>query len=625
MSSTNTTPKYFTPAQYPVLPRRTTVTPSQRPSTSGGDGIEPKSDILRDALREKKGLPVRSQSTTPRKNKSSRPPVNQVSNDELFLPSSDDEATFSGARRPLFRQRARRASEVAPAKPSLNTQARNLGLREADAQMDKLLKENWDLKHRITLRDDAFSKLRNELDTALEELEKSRSLRDRNRELQEAIESISRQAAQQEEENRNLKIHNAELTVLNDDLMRELESKDEGIQQRQLAIEEAAGIIQQLEEANEALMKQQLMHSPRPDSDYFSGEAEGTPSMKMSMRPATAGTFGTECTNPPDSDYFSADSPSLAPTTPKRTPSSMRTTEKSMQMERARAMGATFNREIGLRSQASKDSLFSTFLETPLPESSKRLRRGASRAQAPPLPKGSIREQLQRAGTPPWSDARALRAIYEDGALQKRIGTPDPIQRTGYTPSVTVASCSRAPSFDDMFALNNIPVSVPSLSSLATSVSDSVTTPKPIYLSQSTTAACGSRKASDISANPTPVNYSAWPRKLPDWPPSAGLRNRDILFHGTGMDEMFPESPPRPSSSRESFSNVHLLRSSAGPGISLDQQGRSSSAAPTAGAVAPPPPKAPLNKTTSQHKGSASVSLPRWPAPLERSRTLPLQ
>jgi hypothetical protein len=481
--------------------------------------------------------------------------------------------------------------------------------------MDKLLKENWDLKHRITLHDQAYSKLRAELDAALEELERSVTLRERNRELEEAIDMISKQAAVQEDENKTLKVNNAELTVLNDDLVRELEIKDEGIQQRQIAIEEAAGIIQQLEEANETL-KKQFEHSPRPDSDYFSGEAESTPSMKKSVRPTTAGISGTEYTYPPDSDYFSADSPSLTPTTPKRTPYSTQQNDRVMQIERARATGAAFNREIGLRGQASKDSLLSMFLETPVPEPSKRLRRRTPAFLPPAPPKGSIREELLHAGTPPWSHARNLQAIYEDGALDKRLGSCERIQHTGYTQSVTVASVSGAPSIDDMYTLNGAQASVPTLSSLATTVSDSVVS----NAASAATSEAVSRKPK-VPANTTPVNYNIWPRQLPEWPPSAGLKNRDILFHGTGMDEMFPDSPPRPSSSRESFSGVHLFGSGSS---GREHPARSSSATPASNAIAPPPPP-PFSRTLSLHKTSASVSTPRRPNALERSRTLPFQ
>jgi hypothetical protein len=489
--------------------------------------------------------------------------------------------------------------------------------------MDKLLKANWDLKHRIMLHDAAYSNLRDELDAALEELGMTASLRERNEHLQDAIDAVSRQAAEHEEENRDLKINNAELTVLNDDLVRELEAKDEGILQRQLAIEEAAGIIQQLEEANEVLKKQQQALSPRPDSDYFSGDASTTPSMKMSLRPTTAGTWGTEHTNQPDSDYFSADSPNLTPTTPKRTPSNLQTKDKAIQLDRARAMGAAFNREIGLRSQVSKDSLLSTFLNNPVPEANQRRRRTPTQASSRLPPRGSIREDLLRAGTPPWSTARGLKAIYEDGGLHRRVNAMDELRRSsGYTPSVTVASMSRVASLEDMYGFsgtNAAPAnsSIPTLSSHATTMSDSNTSlPSP-------------KSTATSRANPTPVNYSAWPRKLPDWPPSAGLRNRDILFHGSGMEEMFPDSsPPRPSSSRDgSFSNVLLMR----PNI-----GRSSTVGPGANAIAPPPPPPPQPEVSipqptalgrmwgSIHKKGLSISGPRKPVGLERSQTLPM-
>lgn len=629
MASPNNTPKYFTPNQYAVapstLPRRGSITPSVRPSTSGGETIEPKSDFLREALRERKGLPPRSNSTTPRKVKSDRPPVSQLAHDELFLPSSDEESRIP-VRRTLFRpQRTRRASDITPAKSSPPcSQQRNLTVRETDAQMDKLLKANWDLKHRIMLHDAAHSKLRGELAAALEELDRTASLRERNEHLQDAINAVSRQAAVHEEENRDLKINNAELTVLNDDLVRELEAKDEGIQQRQLAIEEAAGIIQQLEEANDVLKKQQQALSPPPESDYFSGDASTTPSMKMSLRPTTAGTWGTEHTNQPDSDYFSADSPSLTPVTPKRAPSNLQTKEKAMQLDRAKAMGAAFNREIGLRSQVSKDSLLSTFLNNPPPEANQRRRRTPTQASRLP-PRGSIREDPLRAGTPPWSTARGLQAIYEDGGLHRRINAMDELRRqSGYTPSVTVASMSRVVSVEDMYSFSE-PNAAPANSSIPTRSSPTTT------LSDSNTSLPAPKSSVTSRANLTPVNYSAWPRKLPDWPPSAGLRNRDILFHGAGLDEMFPDSsPPRPSSSREgSFSNVLLMR----PNI-----GRSSTVGPGANAIAPPPPPPPppqaeisISQPTalgrmwgSIHKKGLSISGPRRPTGLERSQTLPM-
>jgi hypothetical protein len=462
---------------------------------------------------------------------------------------------------------------------------RNLGAREADAQIDKLEKEKWDLKHRIVLQQDQNKKLEEEMREVQEELEWMKPLREENKALHDAVEALSKKVASSEEELDVLKAENADLAQRNDE--------------RQLAIEEAAGWIQKLEMRIETLEQhmQAPAASPGPaGSDYFSGDTDNSPPKRTASRPPkTHSTLG-----PPDSDYFSADtSPNITPRTPKKMQLSV-PKDRATQLERARETGASFNKELGLRSAASRDSLFSTFLETSdlsTNQQSRPLRRKT--------PTPGIRQNKQfnviiedsRTDTPPWSDSRPLRSLYEQGELSRQLNCSTPLRMSysTYTPSVTVASATT--STDDIFSNH----SAARAHSPATTVSD--------------TAVPTGRKPSSstiqLPANPSPLNYEAWPRRYPEWPPSAGLKNRDILFHGDGMEQMFPPSPP-------DGIGAPITANTSAPRLQLHT--RSSSATPTSSGIALPPPSSSM---PSLHRSSTSMSgLKRRPSAPDRRRTL---
>jgi hypothetical protein len=56
---------------------------------------------------------------------------------------------------------------------------------------------------------------------------------------------------------------------------------------------------------------------------------------------------------------------------------------------------------------------------------------------------------------------------------------------------------------------------------------------------QTTSTFSTSKPTTRMTRTPPTPNYALWPRRYPAWPPSAGLLNRDVLFHGDGLDEMF--------------------------------------------------------------------------------------
>jgi hypothetical protein len=583
----------------PFRPRRTSATPSQRPKTSSGE-IEPRSDFLRDALREKKGLPTRSQSTTPRRARVGLRSTAYHSAHDEWMPSSDEERNV--LRRSTSRlHKPRRASDFGSSK-SLPSQNAMLGQKETGNKLDKLEKDNFDLKLKITMQQERMNQLHEELEQAVSSA----------RDLNNAVELLSKNIASTEEELERTRAANQEMAEINDELMKELEQRDEGIKLRQLAIEEAAGIIQTLEVKCEKLelAASRPEASPRPGSDYFSENAEGTPpkrngSLRPPMNPMHLGVLPT----PPDSDYFSADtSPNITPRTPRFAPA-----DKAAQLVRAQEKGAQFNKELGLRSAASKDSLLSSFIDTPsLPPAPARLLRRKSPTpgfwQSPraPLQRSTTTVEFNRQETPPWSDSRQLRTLFAQGEFNRRIHASTPLRHTSTTPSVTVGSAST--STEDLFSSSQSLSSRPTTAvSDPTAASSQKLQPQarnltPLSMPQQ------QQQQHQITPARTPVNYNNWPRKYPEWPPSLGLRDRDILFHGDGMAEMFPVSTPRVETPQPHSSVSHLRSSSATPTEAL---GMPPSAHSRSGSVAVNTPQsAPAGavKRGFSHRISASFS-----------------
>ncbi|TID15160.1 hypothetical protein E6O75_ATG08413 [Venturia nashicola] len=605
--------QYTSPASrcsVPFRPRRPSTTPSQRPRTFSGE-IQPQSDFLRNALREKKGLPPRSQSTTPRRARASLGTTQQKGAHDEWMPSSDEECNSlrtSTGRRP---QKARRASDIGTMKSSLSPNA-NLGQRETGNKLDKLEKDNFDLKLKITMQQERMNQLHDELEEAVSSAQ----------DLNTAVELLSRSIASAEEELERTRASNQEITEVNDELLKELEERDEGIKLRQLAIEEAAGIIQTLEIKCEKLEKLEKLEkvalrpdvSPRPGSDYFSGDAEGTPVRKVapSNPPENSAHLGVLPT-PPDSDYFSAD------TSPNNTPKTPRLTNKAAQMVRAQANGARFNKELGLRSAASKDSLFSSFIDTPsLPPAPERLLRRRT-----PVPDAQARAKvsLQRAmttmessrqDTRSWApDSRQLRTLFAQGETNRRIHASTPLRHTNTPPSVTIGS---APSSNE--EVLSPPVSQPQLSRSPSALSDPTATPSQKPHQARNLAPIQQQQPPIIPAR-TPVNYNNWPRKYPEWPPSLSLRDRDILFHGDGLGEMFLVPTP------EVTSHSRLRSSSVTPTDTLGLPSPTHSASIGAGVTTTPPsdPTALMKKAFS-YRLSASLNSGRPREPERRKTTL---
>jgi hypothetical protein len=652
--------------------RPSTSSGVRRPSTSAGEPIEPNSAFLRDALREKKGLPSRARSTTPRRVRLT--PRTQSYRDE-WLQSDDEERPqpLSVSRPP----RARRVSDLGTTK-TVTPLSHSLGAREADERMKELKNSNWDLKHRVALYEERIQLLRQKLDEAAVDQDRMRSLREQNEDLKDKVERLQTQLKEIVEETDSIQDNNDELTEINDELVKELESRVKELElterdatARQAAIEEAAGIIQALElrlaEADRLLKGHSVPSPARTDSDYYSGDAEAARPTSKHLSPAVR---PPPTSHSMDSDYFSADtSPLVTPRThavKKPGDPSPRDKPLAVQQWNATQQSAVkFNREVGIKYATSKDSLFSSYLESPhLPPPEK----AASRLQ--PLKSLKKRTASVRTlrpatkeddgGIPPvpplpqhkvpqgWSDTRPLRSLFMSGdlGLQVKQSETRPIpppkdstnrlsrsntvaspgdnarsqttmavstqpnihvrsnsvkarplseipdmrgrsnsissqqrpqsSRSSTTPSRMSQSFSSASSHSA--GSNSVPAAlIPSLSRHSQVTPTPAPLPPSNAISSPPSASGGARSTTSNAAQQRPLsiaatsslystppaqtsptfsstkqttrthrspltpNYAIWPRRYPAWPPSAGLANRHLLFHGEGMDEMFGE------------------------------------------------------------------------------------
>jgi len=555
--------------QTSIMPRRmNSYSTPQRPSTSSGELVTPRSELLRQALQEKRNLPLRTASSTPRKPRGAY--KSQAYQDDWIQSSEDDQKMKR--RSSGTRHHTRRLTDsgvprttIAPSPPTTPTPG--VGAKEATAEIARLEKENWDLKHRVCLQQERAQQLNEQLEAALEQLEGSRDLRERNHQLEIEKEKLKDRISRRDESIRKLKEDNKQLNEIQDELVNEMDQKDEELQRleqevgdRQLALEEAAGFIQQLEFKVETLQHaadksikpqpSQLSQPSQPssgerqlDSDYYSADHEGDETAKVPIsKPNQSKSADTPSMQ--DSDYFSA-SPNLTPSTPKDSRPQTAVNGRDEQRARARMSALSFNREIGLRSIASKDSLFGNLLEsTPLPknQSSRTLRRKSSRLRTSISESMSSSGSSTTIGSPSWSNmARPLRDLYKSGELSRGLTDDHANPLVEYTPSA--GSFTSREIDDDIFSRGGTTRPNSSASTLtiqSQSQSQPQSQPQLQFLS--------------LLGTDTP-NYDRWPRKLPEWPPSAGLALRDILFHGE--EERKVKTPPKPTGAR---SNPELLK-----------------------------------------------------------------
>lgn len=212
-------------------------------------GSVPRSEYLRDALRDRKALESRLKET-PKTNGHSDTFYADV--DWVAEVEPGDNAANSVGRRP---SRRRRQSDRALA-TSNGTMS-----KELETNVDKLAKENFSLKLKLTLQQERMKNLEAELETMS-------ALKRENQELTERLTEKEKECMGLEDVVADLQEDNEKNIELHEELMKHLEIRD-------TAVTEATDMILDLErkvENLESSLKEQGHALRQQSSDYFSTE-----------------------------------------------------------------------------------------------------------------------------------------------------------------------------------------------------------------------------------------------------------------------------------------------------------------------------------------------------------------
>ncbi|KAF2460587.1 hypothetical protein BDY21DRAFT_335827 [Lineolata rhizophorae] len=479
-----------------------------------------KSELLREALREKRigsksDVQARRGSWTPKPTTPKPAPPR----DDWIVNSEEEERSDSARSRHHHRRASTQA--VSTPRPSAST-PKPMASKEADAHMDKLSRENFDLKLRMYLQQERIQKMQQDLDEALDKLESLGKVEAEKNNLEEENQSLEVENEALRESLDAANREKQETLDMNDELVRELEKRD-------AAVEEAAGIIHGLEEEVEVL-RRSTAENRVGDSDYFSGEADNNTSHQLKTTTSNL-TASRPSSSGHGSDYFSATS--MSPHAPFRTPRSLsrrgqipQRSSSLQSMQHPDQVGSNKNRH-SLHAGVSVGSLASSVVSEQSKAQCLAARTKDQQTFKPvaDLAMMTASRLLPKSNGPALSrsPSKPLRSLYRDGQIkhdlpqQSSANGPHPQHLTPHksTSSDTPASSLRQESSpnanpdDDVFSTDGTPsLQVPSTASSPT--------------------------LSSVQ------NFGQWaPPEYPRWPPPGGLLARDFLFNGDGLDD-FP-------------------------------------------------------------------------------------
>nr|POE47153.1 hypothetical protein CFP56_00485 [Quercus suber] len=285
---------------------------SQRGARSDGPDVLPASQYLQERLQER-----RARNTRPARTRQSDFGPRKGRDDDIFY----DEAVATNAR--AFDSSPLSAiSRGGDSDAGRNNRRRTLGVRDVNEQLDRLNKENFALKLELDHRRDATTRLQEQIDSMMEQFNKTQLL----------------------------KKEHAELLQINGQLVAELEKRDQ-------AVEEAVDTINDLEDENNDLKAQVGVLKERLQTR--------TSTTRPSTANADSGYAGTETNEqaPPSSPP----EPSIEPKTPSSRQPPLAASAASQKLFSALNVGtpAKFRREPAVLSQkkASTQALRRVFLE----------------------------------------------------------------------------------------------------------------------------------------------------------------------------------------------------------------------------------------------------------------------
>lgn len=242
------------------------TTPASQKSNPFEERAEPKSDYLRKLLAEKREKAAR-QSEEP------ETPKPKGRDDWIFESDDEDSALRSRrARRGSDRLSASRSPSVARHYPVTS--------REHQERLDRLQKENFDIKLRFQLQEEHVKKLERKLGEALEEAKMKKDLEHDVVDLVHDNEDLTKLVKRLEKEVGQVKGINAEVTTLNDDLFDELTKRDSDLGE---ATDMVLKLETEIENLKAALAEAQKHITPRQSSE-FSGYYSSSPQIDSPAR-----------------------------------------------------------------------------------------------------------------------------------------------------------------------------------------------------------------------------------------------------------------------------------------------------------------------------------------------------
>ncbi|KAF4542197.1 Spindle associated protein [Lasiodiplodia theobromae] len=277
---------------------RALQTPIRAPLLSSPTSAEPKSEYLRQRLRERRQDLGMTDQSLPRALSLSEPKPSRAMDDYIF--ASEEEQKKS-------RRRARGQTSRIPSNASQHSsastqraQSYSMGSREQQTNLDKMSKDNFDLKLRLTLVEERSHRFENELEEALEKLERMNAVEEERDELSEENTALCDRVEELRRSQEACEQKLRDSWKMTGEVFAELEKRD-------AAIKEALDMYLDSERRIQELEAELIRYKPAPrrrDSSYFSTgpDSAGIRTADEVSRPASSQLGGQR-------DGFSSSAP----------------------------------------------------------------------------------------------------------------------------------------------------------------------------------------------------------------------------------------------------------------------------------------------------------------------------
>lgn len=241
-------------------PTRDALLPS--PTTA-----QPKSEYLRQKLRERREDLGMTDDSLRQLSLSEPKPVRGM--DDYIFESEEDHKKNRRRQRGQASRVSSAASQYAGGNPS-RSQSYSMGSREQQTSMDKMSKDNFDLKLRLTLVEERGHRLETELEEALEKIDTLQAIEEERDELHEENAVLCDRVEELQQSNDACEQKLRDSWRMNGEVFAELEKRD-------VAIKEALDMYLESERRMQSLEAELAKYKASPrrcDSSYFSAGTE---------------------------------------------------------------------------------------------------------------------------------------------------------------------------------------------------------------------------------------------------------------------------------------------------------------------------------------------------------------